>query len=382
MGPAVALAVAAFSAATSQPLAYANVDGTLFLGRTDALSPATVYSGPDTVTPLSLSPDGTTVLVLDENPDRTQLALVKAGSAPAPVDGTTDADGGSFSPDGKSIVFTIGPGQSETLAGGIYVVAVRGGTPKQVVETPDGASDSLPALSPDGRAVVFVREAEDADGSLVGTVSRVAAGGGDVAPLAGHASTNVFAGGRISFSPDGSSVAYAGDADATGIFVVPLAGGTARRLTTDFDNWPSFTADGSAIVFARDATSSGSDGNSDSPKKPVDDDLEELWTINADGSGAAVVDEGDFEDLATAPYAVAVPPPPSGGKAGVGATAVRVVVKGNRYTVTWQGTASTWRVTLRVGKKTVSATVPGAVHSHVFVVRGAKGKPKATVAGA
>lgn len=60
---------------------------------------------------------------------------------------------------------------------------------------------------------------------------------------------------------------------------------------------------------------------------------------------------------------------------------VRVRHKGIHYTVTWKGAASTWKVTLKVGAKTVHAKVKGKVHRHVFTIRKGKGKIHATVVG-
>ena len=57
-------------------------------------------------------------------------------------------------------------------------------------------------------------------------------------------------------------------------------------------------------------------------------------------------------------------------------------MSGTSYVVTWKGAAAKWKVTLKVGKKTVSATVKGSLHKKVFTIRGASGKAKATVKAA
>lgn len=100
-------------------------------------------------------------------------------------------------------------------------------------------------VSPDGRKIVF----SGADGDLylldlralkVERVNRSATA--DSAP---------------SFSPDGQSVVYtAGDGGRNGnsLYLLPLAGGTPRRVTSDAKVWdsaPSFSPDGSKVTFVR-----------------------------------------------------------------------------------------------------------------------------------
>jgi hypothetical protein len=59
-----------------------------------------------------------------------------------------------------------------------------------------------------------------------------------------------------------------------------------------------------------------------------------------------------------------------------------VAVHGSRYVVTWKGKASTWKVTLKVGKQTVATKVKGTLHTHTFTLHGAKGTARASVKSA
>jgi hypothetical protein len=105
----------------------------------------------------------------------------------------------------------------------------------------------------------------------------------------------------------------------------------------------------------------------------MDDDTFELWSAATDGSGAAVIAEGDFETLALVQPASAtadVGPPP---------VKVTVIRKGGRYVVRWTGSATSWLVTLKVGKTKATATVRGAVHVHTFTLKKAKGAVSAKV---
>jgi hypothetical protein len=86
-----------------------------------------------------------------------------------------------------------------------------------------------------------------------------------------------------------------------------------------------------------------------------------------------VIAEGDFETLALVQ--------PASPTAEVGSPAVKVTVvrKGGRYVVRWTGSATSWLVTLKVGKTKATAIVRGAVHAHTFTLKKAKGPVTAKV---
>ena len=137
--------------------------------------------------------------------------------------------------------------------------------------------------------------------------------------------------------------------------------------------------------------------------------------MNKDGTGAALVSEGDFEDLAIGARGRLRRRRPAAGRrrprprrhdrddhddhddhddrddrdqpAGLArrrrqprATHVTITIaKGRATSVRWRGKAPAWKVTLRVGKKTATARVKGTVHSHTFVLHNAKGTHRARV---
>jgi dipeptidyl aminopeptidase/acylaminoacyl peptidase len=336
-------------------LAFTNASGELYVG--DQL-----LAGDDNVSyqALELTPSGGSVLAL-ESGEETRLVLVPvAGGDPKPIPGSTDADSGSISPDGKTIVFT-------TLEG-VFTVPAAGGNPVELVTTPDGATDSLAEFSPDGTKIAFARDVVDDDANETVTLELVPVSGGTPVARAHGLLGSLPQGGRISFSPDGTSIAYAGSDDSPGIFVVGAGSGEPTQLTHDLDAWPVFTDNGATISFARDATSENADGESADPVELLDEDTYELWTVPASGGAETFVHEGDYETLAVrqadAPAAEPV--------------VVTVTSKGFRYTVRWTGTASAWKVTLAVGRKSVGAAFKGSVHSATFVLR-ATGKPVAHV---
>ena len=292
---------------SSQQIAYSDVDGNVYFG-TAANGPATtIYQsdGSTTLASLAITPDGANVLALSNGTDVTQLALVPAGGGTvAGVAGTDGAQDGSISPDGKSVIFSLAPNGSDTLAAGIYSVPIAGGTPTALVTSPAGATDSLPQLSPDGTQVAFVRDTVDSSGNEVVALELQPVAGGALRQLATGVAAALFNGGRLSFSPDGKKIAYAGSFDNPGLFTVSVADGSVSQLSQEYDYWPVFTSDGSTIVFSRDAASPGADDNADTPVDPVDVDTDELWTMSADGTNPAVVAEGDFESLAVVPYLI------------------------------------------------------------------------------
>ena len=167
-------------------------------------------------------------------------------------------------------MFSIGQNSSDTLvAGDLLGRRVAGGTPTQLVSSPDGATDSCPQLSPDGTQLAFVRDSVAADGNETVTLELDAGRRrrGDGARRLARPDAR----GRpaLSFSPDGKTIAYAGDASRTpGIFAVPVAGRPAAQLTLGLGLLAVFSPDGSTLFFSRDAFSPNADDNADIAGRP------------------------------------------------------------------------------------------------------------------
>jgi Tol biopolymer transport system component len=425
------LAGAAFLAAPAVAdaglqLAYSDVNGNLYLGTVAGGDGTAIFQtdGATEMSALSISPDATSVLAL-ASADTEQLDLVPvSGAAPTPINGTQGADSGSFSPDGTSVIFSIGRDTSPTLSPGIYSVSLAGGTPKQLVTTPANSTDSLPQLSPNGATIAFVRDTINSSNVETVGLDVAPVSGGTPTQLAVGLSATIDGGERLDFSPDGKTLVYAGDYTDPGIYTIAVAGGVSAQITSDSDYWPSFSADGTTVYFARDAFSPNADDNAVSPVDPVGSDVDELWSIDANGSSPAVIAEGDFETLALAPNnatsaavgsagssgssstgstgttGTSTGAPAGGGAAATGpgggapaslgasavgstvstsATGIRIAVHGGRYVVTWKGGADEWKVQLRVGRQSATAKVKGSVHTHTFTLHGAKGTPHAGV---
>ncbi len=144
------------------------------------------------------------------------------------------------SPDGRSIVFHA--------VGSLWQKSLPNGQPVRL--SSDSHFDYEPAFSRDGKQLTFVRYSDD---DQTAVIVRDLASGSEraITTRAGF----YFA---PSFSPDGRSVLYSRQAPGglldyrfgldTGLWLQPLAGGEARRISRNGAN-PQFSADGKRVFF-------------------------------------------------------------------------------------------------------------------------------------
>ena len=251
----------------------------------------------------SVSPDGRWAAVpvtrydRKEDKGKTDLWLVPTeGGEPRQL---TTHDAGDtnprWSPDGRWIAFESKRGDdSETQ---IYVVPVDGGEARRVTSVPTGASAAK--WFPDSKRLAFVswvwpdlstweeqkkRVTERKDSKVSAKrwdkpliswwdhwvedrdphVFSVALDGGEPAKVTlgtGHCLPRAEPdAASYDIAPDGGEIAFASDIDPTGVdsnldvFVVPVAGGEARNLTTDNpagDDAPRYSPDGRRIAIER-----------------------------------------------------------------------------------------------------------------------------------
>jgi dipeptidyl aminopeptidase/acylaminoacyl peptidase len=249
-----------------------------------------------------LSPDGrwiayqVSVPDVEANRSRTQLYLIPVeGGAPKQLtNGASSASSPRWSPDGKWIVYTMG--------GQLHALEVATGQDRQITNISTGASDAV--VSPDGRMIAFVSDvypdcADDAcnkqrseqveankvkahvvEGGLLyrhwtawkggmrthvfvvstegGAARDLTPGDFDAPPFSLGGPTD------YAFSPDSRELAFARNTDKVGatstnndIFIVPVAGGEARRITGDnlgSDQSPQYSPDGRFIAYRSQTT--------------------------------------------------------------------------------------------------------------------------------
>jgi Tol biopolymer transport system component/DNA-binding winged helix-turn-helix (wHTH) protein len=119
---------------------------------------------------------------------------------------------------------------------------------------------ATPALSPDGRSIVY---SSDASGSLELYLTSLAPGSAEV-PLTKDGGQNM----QPAWSPDGQWIAFHSRRRG-GVWIIPSSGGVPQQVV-EFGSDPAWSSDSSTIVFTSDA--GGLAGQSS------------LWTIRRDGT--------------------------------------------------------------------------------------------------
>jgi TolB protein len=151
----------------------------------------------------------------------------------------------SWSPDGKSVVFTLDdPNQPNHNQ--LYKAAVDGSGWSKLVEHP-GANDFLPQWSPDGAHILFCSTAADGSGT---NVFVVAPDGTGLTQLTHDQASQCLA----VWSPDSRMIALISDRknQQTAHLYVMNADGTNLHLAADVNNAtdPVWAPDGNTLVFS------------------------------------------------------------------------------------------------------------------------------------
>lgn len=186
-----------------------------------------------------------------------RLPPTNAGSIFAPT----------VSPDGTRIAFT----GADNDAQHIWIINVDGTGLRRL--TNEGENNVDPVWSPDGTQIAF---ASDRDGAYAHFVVDVAS------EEIRRIDTGIEEiGGRSDWSPDGRWLAfYAGDPGEREIYLAPITGGGAYRLTNGSGNLaPSFSPDGNWITFT-----SFQDGDG------------EIYIMRIDGTDLRQLTDNDYTD--------------------------------------------------------------------------------------
>lgn len=192
--------------------------------------------------------------------------------APRPYRLITSAPGfeltPTLSPDGSQVAYLSS--MTEELAGtAVLVQTTEPAQPRKLTFPPDGAWDSNPEWSPNGREIAFLRRSPGEDCRIMA----VQASGGEPRVLGGCDPHN-----RPSFDwmPDGSGLVFSSPLSGggePGLRLLDLATGRWRALeygasAEDVDTAPRFSPDGKWIAFIRNTP------------------LGDLWRIPAGGGRA------------------------------------------------------------------------------------------------
>ena len=203
--------------------------------------------------------------------------LRRIGTCTTPCIGNDDPQ---YSPDGRRIVFTkpllLKPNATPAL--GVWVMDANGGNARQITQLANSSSseDHEPSWSPDGKSIVFTRLNDTAAPINEQALFVVGSNGGTPRRITPW---RLDAGGA-NWSPKRSAILFQSyrDCSCTGtsqVYVIAPNGTGLKRLTsTGWNIEPNWSPDGTNVVYAHEP-GTGPDG------------LPDLWTMDADGKHKA-----------------------------------------------------------------------------------------------
>jgi Tol biopolymer transport system component len=253
-------------AAVGGLVALAGAAGWLLRGReaVPALgTPRQITSDPGWEAEPALSPDGSFVAYVSDrsgNPD-VWVSDVRGGEPLRLTDDPASDTSPVWVPDGSAIVFVSDRGAGPA----IWKAPRLGGSATHLV-----ANAMDPAISPDGSRVAFARAAPS--GYYRIAVASLAAP--TLVAFLTRDEDGVWDHRQPAWSPDGRQIAYA---DARNLWLVPAAGGRARRVTSSPgpDGEPAWSPDGHFLYYSS-----------------YRDDTLALWRVPARGGEAVRVTLG------------------------------------------------------------------------------------------
>ena len=195
------------------------LDGSAPLRLTD--TPQAIEAGP------AWSPDGATLAFRRYTDDGCTIHLVPALGGPeryatACTNGTRDDL--VWTPDGRHLVFSVRPETTHVQATHLVVYDLTTGQQRRLTDPPPAsAGDSNPAVSPDGRTVMFFRRTD----VWAGDLWAVPFGGGP----ATQRTHEGFSGRGLTFTPDGRHLVYSSNRNGPhSLWRIPATGGTPHLL--------------------------------------------------------------------------------------------------------------------------------------------------------
>ncbi len=188
------------------------------------------------------------------------------------------------------------------LAFATAVVSAQSPRPMAIVDLLSLPRLADPDLSPDGRAVVFTKaDADWKTGKRIPHLWRVGVDGAS-APVQLTSGTDGEK--DPHWSPDGKSVAFTakrGDDEFEQIYLLPVDGGEARRLTTHASavSEIAWAPDGSALYFSAPEAKTGEDKARDKNRDDVyayDENYKQthLWRVGVSRRDESQITRGDY----------------------------------------------------------------------------------------
>lgn len=222
------------------PPVVANVASTLQVVSIDGKSvgPVAVYKFDGRFEAPNWTRDGSS-LIFDQGGKIMKIPVTGGTPEAIPIGAATRCNGShGLSPDGKLLAITCG--MPDVAGARVYVVPITGGEPRMVTEN---TSSYWHSWSPDGKTILFTRPNQGG-----GNFSAIPVGGGAETPL----TTGTGVNDDPDFSPDGHYIYFNSDrAGGMQIFRVHPDGTGVEQITSDDrPNWsPHPSPDGKWIVF-------------------------------------------------------------------------------------------------------------------------------------
>jgi Tol biopolymer transport system component/DNA-binding winged helix-turn-helix (wHTH) protein len=166
----------------------------------------------------------------------------------------------AISPDGKRLAFAwTGPNPTDPYR--IYLKEIGQDRTQQLVTPPAGAADSDPVWTPDGQSVLFYRRGGPSSGIYVLPVT----GGTPRQLVATSLTSRRVRRARFDLSPNGKQLVYVDELhgrETIALFLLDLDTMQSRQITnpppnSEGDGDPAFSHDGKAVAFQRDTIDRG-----------------------------------------------------------------------------------------------------------------------------
>jgi len=156
----------------------------------------------------------------------------------------------AWSPDGTHFALSEDP--DDPSKSRLAVMEATPGTAMTILASHDGLDVIFPKWSPDGTRIAYQAFSGNPNIGLVRILYSIPSDGGTPTYLAGPFSTNT----GLSWSPDGTTIAF--DSDQNGnvdVWIMPSTGGPATRVTSgDGGEYaPSWSPDGEVIAYIADS---------------------------------------------------------------------------------------------------------------------------------